>query len=79
MLIERTERMGTELHAMNAKLDAMVSSNERRLTTLQDRVVALEMRWAERHGSNKMAAMVVGGAATAGGILASFLTKFWPG
>lgn len=70
-LIERTEQMGRELHAISTKLDSISTHHESRVAVVEARVTALEMKWAGRDGSNKMAALVFGGAATIGGIIAT--------
>lgn len=71
-LIERTESMGRELHAVSAKLNAISNHHENRVGMIETRITALEMRWAEKTGSNKTAMLVFGGAATIGGIVATF-------
>ena len=70
-LIERTEQMGRELHSIGLKLDAITAHNENRVQLIETRVTSLEMRWAEKSGSNKMAAIVFGAAATIGGLVAT--------
>lgn len=70
-LIERTEQMGRELHTISTKLDAISSHHETRVAMVEARVTALEMKWAGRDGSNRMAALVFGAAATVGGIVAT--------
>lgn len=79
-LIERTESMGRELHGINMKLDAITNHHEGRVSLIEGRITALEMKWAERAGGNKMAALVFGASATVGGLIATAIGnigKFW--
>lgn len=72
-LIERTESMGRELHSIGLKVDAISAHQENRVSLVETRIAALEMKWAERSGSNKMAAIVFGAAATIGGLVATMI------
>lgn len=75
-LIERTESMGREIHAMSLKLDAISTHHENRVVSLEARLTSLELRWAEKAGGNKMAALVFGAAATVGGLIATVAGSF---
>jgi len=78
-LIERTESMTRELGQMNAKLDNIGHSNHARVTIVEGRITALEMKWAQKDGSSKMAAIVFGSAATIGGLVATVVGFFFKG
>ena len=73
ILIERTEQLRTEIVSLHAKLDSNTANYEQKLLNVNTRIAQLELRWAERYGSTKMAGAMLAGAATLGALASTLL------